>query len=34
MGENKCDCGGQNWNGKEWVGDHFVGCPEYVYEEN
>ena len=28
----KCNCSGQNWNGKEWVGDHFVGCPAYKYE--
>lgn len=30
--EKKCDCSGQDWNGKEWDGDHFVGCPLYIYE--
>lgn len=24
-----CNCGGQQYNGKKWVGDHFVGCPKY-----
>lgn len=28
--ENKCTCSGQNYNGKEWIGDHFIGCPKYT----
>lgn len=32
MRDPKCDCSGQMWNGKEWVGDHMVGCPAYVYD--
>lgn len=31
---DKCNCCGQNWNGKKWVGEHMTGCPAYWEEEN
>lgn len=31
--KDECNCNGQMWNGKEWIGEHMVGCPKYWEED-